>query len=371
MKRYRGLLMLLGLFLLAGQSALFAASLQFRWKPNPEPDLQGYRLYYGTRSRVYGPPIPVGRNSDFIVSGLEEGTVYYFAISAVDNSGNESGFSREIVHTVPSIDTGLPAITIGARTPTARRGSSVPLAGTAISDSGFFTEGDAAPATATDPTVRAEGADTIAVEAGDSAGSTAQATLTVTYAPAEGAGPGVVVTEPAIDDPGLNKAIDNFDKADDDSAADRTTRSTVNESGGTVPHTINGSSPGMDPAEAETTITVAATDQAGMASVDPPKTSSIAGDKTAPSVRITSPTLGHRYFWRKSMVAITGTARDDAGIEKITWRNSRGQSGTCRGTANWAAANIPLKRWWNTITVTAIDRAGNTTHQKFTVLRWK
>ena len=82
---------------------VFASSVMLTWKASPEPDIAGYWVYYGTSSRVYGPPIPVGNVTSYTVSGLEEGMTYYFTVTAVDTSGNESGYSVEITVTIKSI----------------------------------------------------------------------------------------------------------------------------------------------------------------------------------------------------------------------------------------------------------------------------
>lgn len=66
------------------------------WNANTEPDLAGYRVYYGTASGVYNPAIDVGNTTSYTFSGLLPNTTYYFAITAYDTSGNESAFSTEI-----------------------------------------------------------------------------------------------------------------------------------------------------------------------------------------------------------------------------------------------------------------------------------
>jgi len=77
-------------------AASWAASVTLRWQANSEPDIAGYNLYYGTASRDYGPPIPTGNTTSYTVDNLDEGRTYYFALTALDTSGNESGYSSEI-----------------------------------------------------------------------------------------------------------------------------------------------------------------------------------------------------------------------------------------------------------------------------------
>jgi hypothetical protein len=73
------------------------------WQPNPEPDLAGYRIYYqeGRSGPPYegaaappgqSSPIAVGLASTVQVVGLAQGKSCYFALTAFDILGNESGF---------------------------------------------------------------------------------------------------------------------------------------------------------------------------------------------------------------------------------------------------------------------------------------
>ena len=66
------------------------------WNANTESDLAGYRVYYGTSSRNYPNSISLGKVTSGTVSGLTVGTTYYFAVKAVDTSGNLSGYSAEV-----------------------------------------------------------------------------------------------------------------------------------------------------------------------------------------------------------------------------------------------------------------------------------
>ena len=98
------LFLLITIFLLSTPSFLYAASVQLSWQANPELDLQSYNVYYGTQTRSYGPPIPVENGNSFTLSGLDEGATYFFAVSAVDTSGNESGYSEEVTKSIPFTD---------------------------------------------------------------------------------------------------------------------------------------------------------------------------------------------------------------------------------------------------------------------------
>jgi hypothetical protein len=73
------------------------------WFPNAEPDIAGYVLYYDTDTimplngihTVYGEPSPInlGVITTRKVTGLFNDSTYYFAVSAIDVSGNESPLS--------------------------------------------------------------------------------------------------------------------------------------------------------------------------------------------------------------------------------------------------------------------------------------
>ena len=73
----------------------FAGSATISWKANTESDLSGYKVYYGTTSRSYGPPVPVGKVTQYSLANLTDGKTYYFGVTALDYSGNESGYSAE------------------------------------------------------------------------------------------------------------------------------------------------------------------------------------------------------------------------------------------------------------------------------------
>ena len=77
-----------------------AAQVTMAWDKNTEPDIAGYKLYYGTSSRAYDYIRDVGNSTTYTISGLDEGATYYFAVTAYNNSGQESDFSEEFVHNI-------------------------------------------------------------------------------------------------------------------------------------------------------------------------------------------------------------------------------------------------------------------------------
>jgi hypothetical protein len=75
------------------------------WDQNPESDIAGYKLYYGTSSSNYASSKDMGKTTICTITGLDEGKTYYFAATAYDGSNNESGYSNQISYTVPYSDT--------------------------------------------------------------------------------------------------------------------------------------------------------------------------------------------------------------------------------------------------------------------------
>ena len=74
----------------------FAAQIRVAWDPNNEPDLAGYRVYWGAASGSYGTPANAGTATSYTITGLTAGQTYYLAVKAYDSSNNESGFSNEV-----------------------------------------------------------------------------------------------------------------------------------------------------------------------------------------------------------------------------------------------------------------------------------
>ena len=74
----------------------WAAQIRLAWDSNGEPDLAGYKVYYGTASRSYGTPVNIGNVTAYTLTGLTQGQTYYLSVTAYDSSSNESSYSGEV-----------------------------------------------------------------------------------------------------------------------------------------------------------------------------------------------------------------------------------------------------------------------------------
>lgn len=108
-------LTLFSLVLLA--SVVQATDVSFSWLPNPEPTVSGYKIHYGTTSNSYdsfvdvGNPAPINGRIQGTVTGLIDGTTYYFAVTAYDSVNNlESDYSTELSWTATSQPGGSPPV---------------------------------------------------------------------------------------------------------------------------------------------------------------------------------------------------------------------------------------------------------------------
>ena len=82
-----------------------AATLELSWQPNSEPDLAGYKIYYGNSGpRIYSIILDVGNVTQYQITGLSIGSTYYFAVTAYDESGNESEYSEEVSYHIKDME---------------------------------------------------------------------------------------------------------------------------------------------------------------------------------------------------------------------------------------------------------------------------
>ncbi len=75
--------------------AVYSAQITLTWEAS-SGDVEGYNIYQGTSSRDYDVTLDVGNWTSVTIAGLEDGKAYYFAATAYDLEGNESGYSNEV-----------------------------------------------------------------------------------------------------------------------------------------------------------------------------------------------------------------------------------------------------------------------------------
>jgi len=99
----------------AGITATGGSSVTLRWTQDPAPDLTGYNIYRSTGAA--GPymkvtPVPLGRTATWSDGDLTPLTSYYYRVTAVDSSGNESSPGTPVpAHSGPGAHAGFPALT--------------------------------------------------------------------------------------------------------------------------------------------------------------------------------------------------------------------------------------------------------------------
>jgi hypothetical protein len=91
---------LLFTFVLTFSSAARATTVTATWNPNPEPNIAGYRLLYGTASGSYTTALDVGKVTSYSFS-LTGGVTYYLVLQAYNTAGVYSSYSAEVALLVP------------------------------------------------------------------------------------------------------------------------------------------------------------------------------------------------------------------------------------------------------------------------------
>ncbi len=84
-----------------------------------------------------------------------------------------------------------------------------------------------------------------------------------------------------------------------------------------------------------------------------------ATDATAPTVRITGPSVDATFSTSLAVINLEGTSSDDFGVARVSWSSDRGASGVAKGDARWIVGGITLQPGVNVITVSAVDATGN------------
>ena len=107
-------LLLVTLLVILGLAAApaHAGSVSMAWDQVTDPDLAGYRVFYGPAAGNYDQQIDVGLVTDHTVNGLTDCTTWFVAVKALDDAGNVSaGFSNEVSGWPrPTVATASPAV---------------------------------------------------------------------------------------------------------------------------------------------------------------------------------------------------------------------------------------------------------------------
>ena len=122
-------LLCLVVFLSAAVSTSLSAEVTLQWDPNTESHLAGYYIYFKTETccepyNGSGSPVKISLDAadpdykpnfdpaapEYTLTGLTDGKIHYFVVTAFDTAGNESGYSNEVNTRGPEI-TAQPTVT--------------------------------------------------------------------------------------------------------------------------------------------------------------------------------------------------------------------------------------------------------------------
>jgi chitinase len=92
--------------LLAVASTSFASIITLQWDPETAPDLAGYKVYYsktpgvplaGVGASQGASPVQLSTQTSATITGLDPGSLYYFAVTAFNKAGVESPYSNIVL----------------------------------------------------------------------------------------------------------------------------------------------------------------------------------------------------------------------------------------------------------------------------------
>lgn len=89
--------LLVGCVLLLDVAPRRGAMLTIAWDADQrQPQVAGYKVYYGTRSHVYAAFQDAGKAHSCRLGALADRTTYYVAVASYDLTGTESALSGEV-----------------------------------------------------------------------------------------------------------------------------------------------------------------------------------------------------------------------------------------------------------------------------------
>lgn len=95
----------------SSQTAGSTASVVLGWDPNPETQVTGYKVHYGTQPGVYTQVVDVGPNTQAQINNLVDRMVYYCTVSAYSSTGVQSPNSPELAVVSAPAPSGEAALT--------------------------------------------------------------------------------------------------------------------------------------------------------------------------------------------------------------------------------------------------------------------
>jgi hypothetical protein len=101
------------LYFIVSSTVAYAGQVILGWDKSTEPDVAGYKIYYGTATRNYTQNIKITSPDITTVTiiNLLDGQKYYFAATAYNSGLIESDYSEEVSCTIASATTSIPTTT--------------------------------------------------------------------------------------------------------------------------------------------------------------------------------------------------------------------------------------------------------------------
>ncbi len=349
------------------------------WNPNTESNLAGYRLLYGTAPGNYPNTVDAGNATTATATGLNTGTVYYFAVVAYNSAGQTSAASSEVSHTVPGTPNTAPsagsfAITVGedgqgTATLTGSDPEGDPLNYTVVTPPGKGTLSGSGTSRTYTPAANATGSDSFTYRVSDGALQSALATVSITITPVNDVPVATARTLSATEDTAVAVVLAGTDVDGDSLTYSILTAPTKGTLAGNPPNltyqpssNLNGPDSFTFRVNDGTANSAAATVSISIAAVnDPPLASARSAstnEDTAVAITLAGTdaegsSLSYTILTQPSKGALSGTppnviytpALNSNGADSFTFRVSDGSTNSAAATVslNVAAVNdIPL-----------------------------
>lgn len=369
---YRYAFGVLSLFVLClvHASAAAADTLTLAWDPSSSTTVTGYYVYLGTSSGVYTTFADAGNSTSYTFT-VQPGTRYFLSVASHGGDGSPGPMAPEV-----SAVTEGPPVLLNPGTLTSGVNTNVRVALLASDPNGdaitFGAVGLPFGLSLDPPTgvIRGVpntlGSYSVTATAADPKGNVGRTAFAWTIAVVDTLAPTVTIASPASS-PFLTTSTQVVVSGSATDDVGVTAVSWANSRGGSG--TASGTSAWsatIPLAGGSNGITITARDAVGHTSS---RTVTVSADVSAPSIRVTSPTTSSSYRTTSSSLTIRGSAADDTGVQRVTWRASNGASGTATGTTSWSAGVAIPAGGTTTFTFTATDNAGRTASTSLSVTR--